>query len=160
MMIWDDFVKKEELETAPGVIDGELVQALMINTYPTYIREIIDTGENLFPEETAEQLETAMEMTFMSYIHTFEGRYPTPDEIVSYMEKPGNAEMLESLINLCLSNDLHTWPETERKIRETLPMHKLEKINWDSAERKENAEKLRKRFDENGGMRNLLPQSA
>jgi len=80
MMIWDDFVKKEELETAPGVIDGELVQALMINTYPTYIREIIDTGENLFPEETAEQLETAMEMTFMSYIHTFEGRYPTPNE--------------------------------------------------------------------------------
>ena len=77
MMIWDDFVKKEELETAPGVIDGELVQALMINTYPTYIREIIDTGENLFPEETAEQLETAMEMTFMSYIHTFESAFHT-----------------------------------------------------------------------------------
>lgn len=55
-MIWDDFVKKEELELEPGVIDGELVQALTLNTYLSYIDGIIDMGENLFPDDTADQL--------------------------------------------------------------------------------------------------------
>ena len=30
--MWDDFIKREELESSPGIIDENMIQALTLNT--------------------------------------------------------------------------------------------------------------------------------
>ena len=30
--MWDDFIKREELESSPGIIDGNMIRALTLNT--------------------------------------------------------------------------------------------------------------------------------
>ena len=149
LKIWDDFIRREELESSPGVIDEDLVRALTLNTYLAYIREMIETGENQYPELVAEQIETTMVSIFISYVHTFEGRYPEPDEISAYLKMPENVEARKNLTILCVHATMENWPGTEKQLRAMVPMAGLDKIDWDSEERRENAEKWRKRFEEN-----------
>ena len=47
------------------------------------------------------------------------------------------------------SPKVENWPGTEKQLRAMVPMAGLDKIDWDSEERRENAEKWRKRFEEN-----------
>lgn len=88
----------------------------------------------------------------MSYVHVMEGRYPEPEEIENYLKKPENEEALRNLTYLCTHANADNWADVEKELRQIAPSSCLENINWDSAERRENAEKLRRRFEENGGM--------
>ncbi len=148
--IWDDFIKREELEISPGVIDQDLVRALSLNTYLVYIRDMVNDGLNQFPEAVTDQLETVMEMIYESYVYVLEGRRPEPEEISAYKKDPENAEALQNMTRLCVSATEENWPELERQMKELIPDAVLDKINWDSAERRKNAEEWRKRFEKDG----------
>lgn len=149
-MIWDDFIKREELESAPGVIDQDRIRALTLNTYLTYIRDMVSDGTNVFPDYVAEQLKTVMELVFMDYIHVMEGRSAEPEEIHTYVNDPGNVESLRNMVAVCVNATKESWPKLENQFKELIPAESLERIHWDSKERQENAEKWRKRFESNG----------
>ena len=148
--IWDSFIKREELESAPGVIDQDRVRALTLNTYLVYIRDMIEMGISEFPDAVAEQIEEVMMEIFLCYTYTFEGRYPEPDEISEHLDQPENVEARKNLTELCINANSDNWPEIEKQLTAMVPVAELEKINWDSDERKECAEKWRKRFEQDG----------
>ncbi len=54
----------------------------------------------------------------------------------------------KQLTSLCVNADPDNWPETEKQLHEAFSMKDLEAINWNSEERKQNAEKWRKRFEQ------------
>ena len=148
--IWDAFIKKEELESAPGVTDENLVRALTLSTYAAYIREMIDMEINICPEEVSEQIESVMADIYMTQTYAFEGRYPEPEEISAFLRLPDNAEARKNLTWLCVHSTRETWSETEKRLSEMLPVSELGKIDWDSEERRENAEKWARRFEQEG----------
>ena len=150
--IWDDFIRKEDLESSPGVIDTDRVRALTLNTYLTYIKEMVMDGENQFPEFVTDQLESVMLLIYSSQIQVLEGRRAEDEEIRAYLHDPVNVEARENLKELCVKATPETWPEVEEQLKEMAPVADLEKINWDSEERRKNQEKWDRRFKENGGI--------
>ncbi len=152
LRIWDEFIKKEELESSPGVIDQDRVRALTLNTYLTHIRDMVMDGENQFPEFVSDHLETTMMCIFMDQTYVLEGRRPDDEEIRAYLNDPVNVEARENLRELCVKATPGNWPEIEEKLKEMAPVADLDKINWDSEERKKNAENWQRRFEENGGV--------
>ena len=56
----------------------------------------------------------------------------------------------KAVSNLCVNYNINTWPEELKRIRAMFPMEKLKKIDWESEERKQAAEKFRKRFKKDG----------
>ena len=150
MAIWDDFIKREELEVSPGVIDENLVQALTLNTYLAHIREMLRDGMTEFPEAVSDHIEEAMVSIFISYTHTFENRYPEVEEINAHLALPENAEMRKSLTALAVNSDPDNWPEVEKQLKDMLSKADLTRINWNSRERRECVEKRQQRFDEDG----------
>ena len=85
--MWDDFIKREELECAPGVIDEGLVRALTLNTYMIHIRQLMDDGIAQFEDCVADQMENAMVDVLLCYTHVVEGRYPDVEEIDAYLKE-------------------------------------------------------------------------
>lgn len=148
-MIRDDFVKKEELELAPGVIDEDRVRALTLNTYLVYIKEMINDGTNIFPEVVYDQIESLMMTNYMTSIYVLYNRQPDDDEISAYMNLPENQEARKSMTYLCVNANPDNWPEIEAQLKEMAPIDDLRKMSWDTKERRENAEKWRKRFKDN-----------
>ena len=148
--IWDSFIKREELESAPGVIDTARVQALSLNTYLVHIRDMIEMGMTEYPEAVAEHIEDVMTDIFMDYTYTFEGRYPEPDEISDHLNLPENVDARKNLTAICLHANADNWPEIESQIKQMASVADLDKIDWNSEERRVNAEKMRRRFDQDG----------
>ena len=148
--MWDTFIKREELESSPGVIDEDMIRALMLNTYLIHVREMIQDGSNRLPDFVSDHLEDVMTDIFLCYSHVVEGRDPDPDEISAHLELPENVEARKQWADICFNSDPDTWPETMERLREMLPDADLSRINWDSAERRKNAEKWEKRFAEKG----------
>ena len=140
LMIWDDFIKREELESAPGVIDQDRVRALTLNTYLTHIRDMVMDGENQFPEFVEDHLETTMLLIYSSQVWVLEGRQADDEEIRVYLRDPVNVEARKNLTELCVKATPESWPEIEKQLKELAPVRDLEKINWDSEERRKNAE--------------------
>ena len=150
MMIWDEFIKKEELESSPGVIDQDLVRALTLNTYLTYIRDMVNEGMNEYPDFVSDQLEFVMMDIYLCSTYVLEGRHPDNDEISTYLDDPGNVEARNNLAAICVNSNPDSWPEVEEQLKSMVSGGKLERINWNSEERQKNAEKWRKRFEQDG----------
>lgn len=148
--MWDSFIKREELESSPGVIDENMIRALTLNTYLLHIRELILDGSSKYPFWVVEHLEDVMMMIFMDYMQVVEGRHPELDEISDYLKKPENVEARKKWTLLCYKTDLENWPEVAKQLRGMLPEVDLSRINWDTEERRQNAEKMRKLFEEKG----------
>lgn len=150
--IWDDFIKREEMECSPGVIDQDRVRALTLNTYLVHIREMVKDGENQLPFFVADHIESVMMDIFISQTYVLEGRRPDNEEINAYLNDPENVEARKHLVSLCINANPENWPEVERQLLEMIPDGSLEKINWNSVDRKENAKKWSRLFEENGGI--------
>ena len=146
--VWDDFIKREELESSPGIIDENMIRALSLNTYLIHIQEMIQDGTNKYPFWVAEHFETVMMDIFMSYKHAVEGRYPDPDEITEHLKMSENVDARKKLTALCYNTDLKDWPNVARQLRGMLPEIDPYRINWDTEERRQNAERWRKLFEE------------
>ncbi len=149
-IMWDDFIKREELESAPGVIDENMVRALTLNTYLAHIGEMVMDGTGKYADYVHEHLEDVMTDIFMCYSHVVEGYRPEPDEISAHLKLPENIEALNNLTTLCVNSDPENWPDTVNQLRSMLPETDLGRINLDTEERWQNAEKWKKRFEENG----------
>ena len=153
--IWDSFIKKEELEISPGIINHDAVRELDLNTYLVHIKDMIEMGMNQFPDAVSEHLEDVMADIYLCYIHTFEDRYPELDEIKTHLSIPENVEALQNLTYLCVHATEENWPEIEKELLDMAGSSSLGKINWNSKERKKNIEEWQKKFDEGNGILEL-----
>ncbi len=153
--MWDCFIKREELESSPGLIDEDMIRALTLNTYLIHIREMVLDGSNKLPDFVSDHLETVMIDIFLCYQHVVEGHDPDQDEISAHLKSPENVEALKNLTALCSNSSPDNWPETVEQLWGNLPDVDLNRINWDSEERRKNAEEWQKSFAEHGGILEL-----
>lgn len=149
-MIWDEFIKREDLESSPGVIDQDCVRALTLNTYMVHMKDMIEMGMNLFPEAVSDHLEMVMMDIIMSQTYVLEGRRPDDEEISAWLKDPENVEARENLTELCIRATAETWPEVEQQLKELAPVADLAKMNWDSEERRKSVEELNARLERDG----------
>ena len=119
-MIWNDYLRREDLEIEPGVIDQDAARELTMNTYLDYIREFIDLGGNEFPDISWDQIENVMVDVFICYTHIFEDRYPEPEEIMEYMRRPETVETRQYLTYRCVHANKEKWPDIVRCIKEQI----------------------------------------
>lgn len=148
--MWDDFIKREELESSPGIIDENMIQALTLNTYLIHIREMVMDGTGQFPDYVYEHLEDVMMNIFLCYSHVVEGHRPELEEISAHLKRPENIEALRNLTTLCVNSNPDNWSNAIEQLRELLPDTDLSRIDWNNEERRQNAEKWKKMFEEKG----------
>lgn len=154
--MWDSFIKKEELESSPGVINEDLIRALTLNTYLVYIKDALDKGWNIYPEAAADMIENVMDQVFMCQTYIFTGRYPEPDESSAYSALPENVEAREKMTYLTCHATQENWEEIEQQLKDMAGAEAfaaLDKIEWDTEERRKTAEKWARRFKENDYIR-------
>ena len=116
--IWDDFIKREELETEPGVVNEDAVRELDLNTYLAHIKDMVEMGMNQYSEAVSEHLEDVMSDIYSCTVHALEGRYPEPDENSAHLRKPENVKALQNLTYLCVHATEENWPDIEKELRD------------------------------------------
>lgn len=116
----NSYIRREDLESEPGVIDWEKVRALTVNSYLEYIEDCVEMGGYQIPMIARDQMEDVMFLTVCDTISATEGRKPDLDEIDEYMKSPENVEALRNWTYICSHATKENWPETVRRFREEL----------------------------------------
>lgn len=116
----NDYIMREDLESEPGIIDQEKVQALRINLYLAYIDGCVELGGYEFPDLAAERIEDIMLDEFCTYTHILEGRYPEIEEIQEHLRRPENVEVRNNWTHILTHANKDNWPDTVKRFREEL----------------------------------------
>lgn len=135
MNMWNDYITREDLETETGEIDQEKVRALGINLYLAYIEGCVELGGCEFPDIAAEKVGDIMFDEYSIRIHATEGRWPDPEEIEAYLNRPESIEARKTWTEILTKANEKTWPgilkvfREELKVPEDIPLKNEEQIN-------------------------------
>ena len=73
-----------------------------------------------------------------TYSHVVEDSWPEPEEIADKLKLPETIETLQYLTSICVNSNHDDWPQVMKQLREMLPETDLDRINWDTEEKRQN----------------------
>ena len=115
MLTWYD-VTLQDLTLPEGGFDQDLIKKMNLVEYLDEVEDLIRLGINNDPGPALEQIENVFMKIFMESCRVVEDRYPEPEEITAYLQRPDIAEEKQNLLYLAMHVDEDSWPRVRKAL--------------------------------------------